>query len=409
MRKLVSITTLVALATGLLVLSSNGALADDPQQAERQSGVAGMEVIQTADGGIKIIDTQMVPYGKGEIAEGSSAVTDYDGDGCPDLAEINVDPVKGGKRDPKNPYDYMEATQNGQNRINDIIAVVNEYFIDDPVGFIDYGSRTDRTAIPGGNAWNLGPPNGQQRTDDMLAQVKQYFHDCSMNNVVIPDSVQFATGATTADQIEQLFTVDLAPFLVSLAAAGEGGVSGIVAGQEVSGFQVTCTYEDGGFVATSLVPSEPTVIPVQETGSDLYEEDVESAPACTSSVAGFDADDCQAWSSLYRPSGGIASIVVPSPGGYGYDAKTKCGDNASVISVLSVLIRIQYETPFIEGIVDHDTDWLDDDAEVSGNGLALNRSGACYVLISAHGAFSIGFSGREEYIDASFSPVRCVS
>ena len=39
-------------------------------------------------------------------------------------------------------------------------------------------SLTDRTAITGGNPWNLGPPNGQQRVDDILAAVKQYFHDC---------------------------------------------------------------------------------------------------------------------------------------------------------------------------------------------------------------------------------------
>ena len=69
-----------------------------------------------------------------------------------------------------------------QNCVDDILAVVTQYFIDDPEfpggPNPDMKSQTDRTAIIGGNAWNLGPPNGQQRVDDILAQVKQYFHDC---------------------------------------------------------------------------------------------------------------------------------------------------------------------------------------------------------------------------------------
>ena len=40
-----------------------------------------------------------------------------------------------------------------------------------------YNPDTDRTLL-GPNPWNLGPPNGQQRTEDILHSVKQYFHDC---------------------------------------------------------------------------------------------------------------------------------------------------------------------------------------------------------------------------------------
>ena len=62
-----------------------------------------------------------------------------------------------------------------QNRIDDILAVVQGYFIDS--GNPSYNSDTDRTLV-GPNAWNLGPPNGQQRVDDILNMLHQYFHDC---------------------------------------------------------------------------------------------------------------------------------------------------------------------------------------------------------------------------------------
>ena len=102
---------------------------------------------------------------------------DEDGDGCPDRRELGDEEAAGGLRDPFNPYDYMNPTRDGENRVDDILAVVAEYFRDDPPGAIDLRSPTDRTAL-GPDPWNLGPPNGQQRVDDILSQVKQYFHDC---------------------------------------------------------------------------------------------------------------------------------------------------------------------------------------------------------------------------------------
>jgi hypothetical protein len=103
---------------------------------------------------------------------------DSDSDGCPNKRELSDVVNQGGLRDPSNHYDYMDATKNGQVRVDDIVAVVNQYFVDDPPGVPDMKSNTDRTGISGGNAWNLGPPNGQQRVDDIVAQVRQYFHDC---------------------------------------------------------------------------------------------------------------------------------------------------------------------------------------------------------------------------------------
>jgi hypothetical protein len=102
-----------------------------------------------------------------------------DRDGCTDTQELRSNAMQGGYRDLYNGYDYMNPTGDKVNRVDDILAVVNQFFIDDPAGDIDFGSLTDRTGVPGANPWNLGPPNGQQRVDDILAMVKQFFHDCN--------------------------------------------------------------------------------------------------------------------------------------------------------------------------------------------------------------------------------------
>jgi hypothetical protein len=105
--------------------------------------------------------------------------TDTDGDRCPDGNELNGNQQQGGLRDPFNRWDYMNPTLDGQNRVDDILATVNQYFIDE--GNPEYNEETDRTGlVPGPGGWNLGPPNGQQRVDDILASVKSYFHDCSI-------------------------------------------------------------------------------------------------------------------------------------------------------------------------------------------------------------------------------------
>lgn len=114
---------------------------------------------------------------------------DLDGDDCADAQEqLSLDDdweVHGGNRNPKNPYDYFDASHDGQVRINDIVLVVNAYYKDQwlnpPTNTIPnpaYNSAYDRTYV-GPNNWNLGPPNGLQRVDDILNEVHQYFHDCS--------------------------------------------------------------------------------------------------------------------------------------------------------------------------------------------------------------------------------------
>jgi hypothetical protein len=101
---------------------------------------------------------------------------DTDGDGCPDMNEALPSPLSGGERNFLNPYDYFNPSHDGQNRIDDILDVVDQYYIDS--GNPNYNPDTDRTLL-GPNAWNLGPPNGQQRVDDILNMVYQYYHDCS--------------------------------------------------------------------------------------------------------------------------------------------------------------------------------------------------------------------------------------
>jgi hypothetical protein len=109
-------------------------------------------------------------------AQPSPYPTDTDGDGCPDAREASANEVAGGRRNFFSSFDYSNPTGDGLNRVDDIVAVANKYFVDQ--GEPGYTASTDRTLF-GPNAWNTGPPNGLQRIDDIVNQTKQYFHDCS--------------------------------------------------------------------------------------------------------------------------------------------------------------------------------------------------------------------------------------
>jgi Tol biopolymer transport system component len=107
-----------------------------------------------------------------------SLTADSDGDGCPNGKEQQTaigSQTSGGLRDSGNPWDYFEPTHNHQNRIDDVLKVVHQFFKDS--GNPAYNPDTDRTYV-GPNPWNLGPPDGQQRVDDILHSVHQFFHDC---------------------------------------------------------------------------------------------------------------------------------------------------------------------------------------------------------------------------------------
>ncbi len=101
---------------------------------------------------------------------------DRDGDGCTNNQELGPNQNSGGRRNFLNPWDYMNPSHDGKNRIDDVLLAVQAYFID--AGSPGYSPDTDRTML-GPNGWNLGPPNGLQRVDDILNSVHQYFHDCA--------------------------------------------------------------------------------------------------------------------------------------------------------------------------------------------------------------------------------------
>jgi alpha-tubulin suppressor-like RCC1 family protein/dipeptidyl aminopeptidase/acylaminoacyl peptidase len=116
----------------------------------------------------------------------SAQDADYDDDGCPDSDEVGLNQAAGGRRNPQNGYDYFNPTDDGENRIDDVLAVLNQYYDDDTDGnpglppyTPGYDPDTDRTDdTSSSEVWDLGPPNGQQRIDDILAIIFQYFHDC---------------------------------------------------------------------------------------------------------------------------------------------------------------------------------------------------------------------------------------
>lgn len=100
---------------------------------------------------------------------------DYDGDGCTNGQEYGPDRNLGGQRNPLWEWDYMNPTGDGQNRVDDILMVVGQYFVD--AGEPGYLQATDRSYV-GPYLWSLGPPNGLQRIDDVIASISQYFADC---------------------------------------------------------------------------------------------------------------------------------------------------------------------------------------------------------------------------------------
>ncbi len=113
--------------------------------------------------------------------------SDNDNDGCSDAREAGMDEKLGGRRDAKNAHDYLNPSHDGRNRIDDVLLVVQQYFVDQylpsppgqpPTVNPAYRADTDRTLL-GPNAWNTGPGDGFQRSDDVRMMLQQYAHDCS--------------------------------------------------------------------------------------------------------------------------------------------------------------------------------------------------------------------------------------
>jgi len=119
-------------------------------------------------------------------------LADSDGDGCPDVAELQTaagSEFSCGRRDPYNPWDYFNPTGSKKNAIEDIVAVVQHYFKSQ--GDPGYDTKYDRTYI-GLNPWDLGPPDGHILIEDVVYIVNQYFHTCKCASAI---QIGSGTGA----------------------------------------------------------------------------------------------------------------------------------------------------------------------------------------------------------------------
>ena len=113
--------------------------------------------------------------------------SDNDNDGCTDAQEAGLNERQGGRRNAKNPHDYFNPSHDGKNRMDDVLLVLQQYFVDKylpaPPGQPlvlnpAYRADADRTYL-GPNDWNTGQGDGYQRLDDVRNMSEQYAHDCS--------------------------------------------------------------------------------------------------------------------------------------------------------------------------------------------------------------------------------------
>lgn len=209
----------------------------------------------------------------GAVSRASSSAgegSDFDGDGCADIEELGTNQALGGQRDSTNQFDYMNPTHDGMNRVDDILAVVQQYFRDDndsspgsPPYVQGYDPGVDRSLL-GPNPWNLGPPNGQIRADDILHSIHSYFHDCA-GKATFPQSLRFISGASSLDELDQIITVDLAPVLQSQKDIASGKQGSIAGGQTLpGGYYVACILPDGTVIV--IGPGGPGPTPGPEIG-----------------------------------------------------------------------------------------------------------------------------------------------
>lgn len=155
----------------LLLKAAPGLSVDDIELRLEATGMMLTDDLNDSDDAT----SRMTPRVDARVALATDLAADYDGDGCPTGQEFGPNEQQGGQRNPVNEWDYFNPTKDGLNRVDDVLIVLRQYFVDQ--GNANYTEQTDRSQI-GPNAWNLGPPDGLQRVDDVLMALAQYFHDC---------------------------------------------------------------------------------------------------------------------------------------------------------------------------------------------------------------------------------------
>jgi hypothetical protein len=132
---------------------------------------------------------------------------DTDGDNCLDGRELRISHVKGGERDPADPFDFMDVptpalrseapggARNGFVNIGDLLAILAyvgtsvggtanglgiSYDADVDGNGVSDGAQYDRSAPPDiSRPWASGPPTGQVAINDVLVALNQVGDDCS--------------------------------------------------------------------------------------------------------------------------------------------------------------------------------------------------------------------------------------
>jgi hypothetical protein len=108
---------------------------------------------------------------------------DWDHDGCPNVKELGLNPLLGGQRDPKNPWDFYDINHDGVIDVpNDILPVILAYN-QGPLDFggpgPNYTEGKDRGPSTGPYSWNKTAPDGHiDVPTDLLGIILQFGHDC---------------------------------------------------------------------------------------------------------------------------------------------------------------------------------------------------------------------------------------
>jgi hypothetical protein len=111
---------------------------------------------------------------------------DTDGDGCSDARELGSSEHLGGRRDPRNPWDFYDLNGDRQiSLVGDILPLARAM---GAAGEPGYNQEFDRSTAPTPaeepdpalrEPWDLGPPDGHiSLSSDIMAILRQYGHSC---------------------------------------------------------------------------------------------------------------------------------------------------------------------------------------------------------------------------------------